>query len=247
MKTRINWSNAAGRLQQFREEAEQPNWVRPLTWRDTRRFHRNPITARSFPNGYSGDRTRLFLGSFDQIGTDLGCPHELGGWANRYPLGYYTSHLFQDETILGHIILVRTAKGTYYFPGTSGTGFDGVTVDLDTFEVVPKGSDQEAHDEAVRVVADWADSMADLEAEEAREYDLEYYAERKRDEIREEMRGYRAEFHALKREVPLVGGDAIRAAVRGHLERLVEDCHRCARSLNAIKSDPYTALVIDGV
>lgn len=152
----------------------------PSYWRDMVRFRRgytrygkNPEYMHRADDGelrwdWSTGLSTYHLGYADEL-----APRrvEHNGW-------------YSDEdgggTVRGLVLRIPTAKGTIYAPGYYSSDCDGHHANLTKGEylLVPKGSSEDDHEQARRDVACWADSMAENAAEECRNYDSVYRAER---------------------------------------------------------------------
>lgn len=186
------------RLAQYRNEADSPRWVRPLTWRDTRQHHPSPWGAPA-ANNARGKKGEIFTDSIDQYGRDLGTLDKL------YPrmfdhTGWYADN-YQDALIVGHVCRMRSPRGTLYIPATMNTGCDGTVHYINDAELVPKGATEEEHESAQREAARSADRYAQIEAEEARDWDAKSKAEADIEEARAEIHGINQTTLSLIREI----------------------------------------------
>lgn len=103
----------------------------------------------------------------------------------RNTTGYYSDN-FQNECIYWCVVKIAPAnrkagRDALYAPVTYSDCFEGVTIHIDHAGSL---------DDAKR----WGDSIAEREADEAREYDAKYYAE-------QQIEDARAEIHAINRKV----------------------------------------------
>ncbi len=175
------------------------------------------------------DGKTMTLSDFDQLGARW--VKDAEDVSSRLMSGYYTdSH--GDETLIG-VVLCFTRGGSggmegndnfdetkpkgrvIYMAGTRHSDWDGVTLNLDTT------------DDPI-TAAQWADSMAECEAESCLEEDEKYQAEQKAAECRDEIKAARAACLKLLRDMrPIRKGligvpesicDALRQQVQGYLE-----------------------------
>lgn len=186
------------RLAQYRDEALNPRWIRPLTWRDTRQHHPSPWGAPR-PNNVRGPKGQIYSDSLDQYGADLGTLDKL------YPrmfdhTGWYADN-YQDALIVGHVCRMRSPRGTLYIPATRNTDCDGTVHYFGDVERVPKGATEEEHDSACREAARSADHYAEKEAEECREDNAKWQAEEDIRQAREEIHSINQTTLSLIREI----------------------------------------------
>lgn len=130
------------------------------------------------------------------------------------------------EMICPGVAKLRTARFTMYIPLTYHTESSGATHYLRDAERVPRGSDEDAHQSAMRAAARMADNCAEIEAEIEREY----RAEEDRNMRAEEAR---ARIHELNRiAIPLIrdaktyGPEfplSVCAAIRSRIQAMLED------------------------
>jgi hypothetical protein len=143
-------------------------------WNDWRR-HRYASTWGTAWHALSQDGRKIYA---DKRGT-LG--DYLGDWESLLPYracdatGYYADS-YCDDVIKGGAERIRTARGTYYVPLTYCTGWEGITYHWADAEIVPRGSTQCDHDEAIRAAAKSADYYAEREADRSREEDAKQRA-----------------------------------------------------------------------
>ncbi|MDD3885139.1 MAG: hypothetical protein PHW66_09470 [Gallionella sp.] len=232
---------AAQRLQQYRDEALNPRWVRPLTWRDTKQFHPSAWGAPR-PNNVRGQKGEVFTDSIDQYGDDLGPVGKL------YPRmidhnGWY-SDTHYDALIVGHVCRMRCPRGTLYIPATLCTGWDGTVHYLGDAELVPKGATEEEHDRACREAARSADHYAEREAEEAREDNAKSLAESDIEQAREEIHGINQTTLSLIREIKQHGKKytpAVCIALASTIKAGLRDRAEQFKIIKAREEDYWTA------
>jgi hypothetical protein len=110
---------------------------------------------------------------------------------NHY--GWYADE-HQSETVRGLVMRIRTSRGTIYAPGYQYSDSDMRAAELTPGEtlIVPPGSGEDAHQDAARTVANWADDMARRVAERDREYDSVFHAQQATDDARDAVTQARA-------------------------------------------------------
>ena len=168
-------TSAKARLTYYRNLASHYN---SSDWRKLRGRYGSTIWS-----NWSEDRTKIYTDNIDHIGHDLGPAHNLVSLRHT---GWYTDG-FQQDTLCGHVVRLRTPKGTMYIPATVHSEWDGVTLYIGDAILVDKGvQDEDAHEEAAREAARDADHYAEREAEECREdwtkQEAEHEVETKRQE-----------------------------------------------------------------
>lgn len=133
---------------------------------------------------------KLFSDSVDQVGEYLGDAHKL---TRLNHTGWYVDDNYSG-LMIGGVCRMRSPRGVLYIPVTYCDEWDGSTHYIGDAILVPKGSDEEDHDEAIRDAAARADGCAEREAEEAREG----YA---KDRAELDVQEARAEIHAINKKV----------------------------------------------
>lgn len=213
------------RLEQYRREAATGKWSRPLTWRDTRRHHLSPWGAPR-PRGARGPRGQIYSDSLNPYGNDLGAAHSLFPRLIDHK-GWYVDS-WQDALIVGHVVKLRSPRGTLYIPATRNTDCDGTTHYLADAELVPKGASEDEHDDACREAARSADHYAEREAEEARDFEARGQAEAQIEEARAEIHRVNQQALALLAETKsarqtggAVFGPAVCEALRARVRALL--------------------------
>lgn len=181
--------SAPYRLAQYRDEALNPRWIRPLTWRDTRQHHPSPWGAPR-PNNVRGPKGQIYSDSLDQYGVDLGAVGKLFPRLIEHT-GWYADN-YQDALIVGHVCRMRCPRGTLYIPATMRTDSDGTVHYINDAELVPRGATEDDHDKACREAARSADHYAEKEAEDCREDNAKYMAEA-------DIEAARAEIHEVNK------------------------------------------------
>lgn len=237
---RLRTGNSRTRLAAYRIEAANGKWVRPLTWRDTKQHHTG-ITYT--PNNARGKDGEIFTDSVDQYGDYLGHSGLIARRAVDHS-GWYADS-FQSDLIIGGVAKLRTPRGTLYIPVTQCTGWDGTIHYMHEAELVPRGSDQDAHDVAIRDMAIRADRCAELEAEEARENDAKCLADIHIEECRSRIHEINRECLALLREIKsqsLKFGPAVCGALRASVARLLADRREQFETIAQRQSDYWSAV-----
>jgi len=211
------------RLQQYRDEAQNPRWVRPLTWRDTKQHHASAWGAPS-PNNARGSKGQIYSDRVNQYGADLGTVDKL--FPRMFDCyGWYADN-YQNGLIIGHVCRMRCPRGTLYIPGTVNTDCDGTVHYLGDVERVAKGATEEEHESACREAARSADHYAEREAEESREDNAKWQAEQDIIEAREEIHRINTGTLALIREIKQQPGGytpAVCGAVRDRIADYLRD------------------------
>lgn len=229
------------RLAQYRDEALNPRWVRPLTWRDTRQHHPSPWGAPR-ANNARGPKGQIYSESVDQYGRDLGPAGKLFPRLIDHN-GWYADNN-QDELIVGHVCRMRCPRGTLYIPATMRTDSDGTVHYFGDVERVPKGATEEEHDSACREAARSADHYAEKEAEECREDNAKWQAEEDIRQARAEIHGINKFVLALLGEIKAAGADftpAICTALRAEVQQYLRDRAEQFKIIKAREEDYWTA------
>ncbi len=208
--------NATKRLAMLRKKAAELSERRNLnfTWRDVR-FYKHWIPAIPTRNG---DKTYF---DYDTLGTSEGSAEEI--LRNRnIPSGYYVDG-FEYGTLVGYVYKIRCSKGVLYCPVTICDDWDGATYYMDDAFLVPKGSVEDDHYDAIRDCARRADDVARIEAENHRDAWTKDQAEQIILNSKEEIVDIR---QSIKQAVT-----EIRALPK------LESCELCKRVKNSIKQD----------
>lgn len=188
-----NQATSPARLRLLRQRAktlnERHNRTDPFTWRDVRyEKHHTPEKPSHSKDERTGERIMLLDEAI--IGEDMGSAYRILSektYNYRGALGYYIDG-YCHETMEGHVYKIRCPRGTLYIPVTVCDGWDGVIYWMDDKYLVPKGGDEEAHEEAMKEVARDADHIAEREAEEARDHWMEDVAEQEVENAIEELK-----------------------------------------------------------
>ena len=237
-----NQATSAARLKLFRSRAHDLNNSKtrkampPRTWRDVR-YEKHHVIDK--PNHTRDQRTneRIMLLDSASIGEDMGSAYDILNehtYNYRGALGYYVDG-YQHETMVGHVFKISTPKGRLYVPVTICNGWDGVTYWMEDGELVVKGqgSDEVAHQNALISVARAADSIAEREADEARDswakYEAEHEIEEKKEEISEIKKSISAAIHDLQH----MKKKARKNTAHSHMSE--EDTSICGRIVDDIR------------
>jgi len=186
---------------------------------------------------YSGDyitrdteKRQMYLSDFDQLGARWVKDADDVATRQRHK-GWYTDNDC-SETLIG-VVLCFARHGTgeneeyfggsrgknkdIYMAGTRHSDWDGVTLDLDTT------------DDPI-TAAQWADSMAEREAESCREEDEHYQTKQKTKKLHKQIKNIRTRCLKLLRDMrPIRKGmhgipesicDTLRTAVSGYVEEI---------------------------
>lgn len=189
----LRTSTSATRLRKFRERSTNSRFEHYQDWRNNRYGYR--LSEKSwFPTFKEG---KYFSENLDWIGANLGDAHR---FAQLRHTGWYSDSWCSD-VIRGAVIKIRCKKGVIYMAATYCTGWDGTTHYANDTLLVPKGSEEYEHENAITKVAHWADSRAEREAEAAREDDAKSQAEDKISTLKDEIKAMRAEMLALVKAV----------------------------------------------
>ena len=188
-------STTRARLRFYRERAAASKWSN-----DWRQHRWNPW--RTDWHNRSEDGRKIYADERDTLGDYL------GDWGTFLrgrcwdATGFYSDN-WANDTIRGGVEKIRTPRGVLYVPVTYCTGWDGVTYYMSAAEIVPRGSDQEEHEKAIREACWSAYNYAESEADESREDEAKYQAE-------EQIASARAEIHATNK-----AARALLAEIRG--------------------------------
>lgn len=217
-----------------------PLFIPAGRWIKTRKpWQRHRLQCWTPANNVRGDKGQIFTDARDQYGRDLGFSDVLA--PRRVESCGWFADQWQDDVIRGSVTRIRGARFTLYVPVTGCSGWDGTIHHTAHAERVPRGSDEAAHDEAIREAAARADRLAELEAEDAREYDMRDRVEQAIEAERETIRAERARVHALAAE--LRNTPALPPAICSTITAAIKTCREQVRSsvsrVRALTSNPY--------
>jgi hypothetical protein len=209
-------------------------------WIKTRKpWQRHRLQYWSPPNNARNEKGAIYTDSRGQYGEDLGFADDLAPRRvdNR---GWYADS-FQNDVIRGSVTRIRGARFTLYAPVTGCTGWDGTIHHLADAERVPRGSDEDIHQQAIRDAAATADRCAEIEAEQAREDDIKDRAEQAIKEERGNMAEARRTFGALAVELRAMPAlpPAMCRTIRDRLETCRASVRASVARIRALQSNPY--------
>jgi hypothetical protein len=188
------------RLALYKKRASESQYIR--TWKEAR-YPRRAGYYKEYNAISYGEKGQIFTDNFDIVGEKIADSHEL---IRLRHTGYY-SDSFQHGVIRGAIVKLKTARGVYYIPATYFTEFDGVTLHMQSAELVEtKGNKRRArlddcHEGASVRMAYLADSYAEHEAEKAREDDAKFQAEQKIESLKEDKQRAREAARDLIKDI----------------------------------------------
>lgn len=189
-------------------------------------------------NTRSDDGGEIYTESRDQFGDYLGDAHDLirldhTGW---YVDGYHSG------LMIGGVCKLRCPKGTLYIPVTYCDEWDGSTHYIGDVELVEKGSDESAHDAAIREAARSADYYAEREAEKAREAWVNDQAQREIEEKREDIHEINQTALPLIAEIKKAGkafSGPVCQALRRDLSRLMAKRRAAFNRIERLIDEPW--------
>ena len=190
-------------------------------------------------NNARGPAGQIYTDQREQYGDDLGFSDILAPRRVRHR-GWYADS-FQDAVIRGSVTRIRGARFTLYVPVTGHSDWDGTIHYMRDAERVPRGSDEDAHQQAISDAAATADRCAEIEAEAAREDSTKYQAEQEIEAEREAITEARAAVHALA--VDLRNTPALPAALCLTITEAIKTRRKQVRAsvarIRALTADPY--------
>jgi hypothetical protein len=184
------------RLALYKKRASESQYMR--TWKEAR-YPRRAGYYKDYCAINYGEKGQIFTDNFDIIGEKIGDCHEILSPRMRNT-GYYADS-FQCSVIRGAIVKLKTARGVYYIPATYCTDWDGVTLHMESAELVKKGLSEDCHEGARVRMAYLADSYAEHEAERAREDDAKFQAEQKIESLKEDKQRAREAARDLIKDI----------------------------------------------
>ncbi len=230
--------NSRTRLAAYRKKAQEcrADFEQGKNWR----YWQHGIFA-TYRNVY-GEHGQMFTQDVDQVGKYLGDAHKLAGRLINYA-GWFADN-FQSNTIIGGVARMRCSRGTLYIPVTRASGWDGTTHYLVDRELVPKGANEDEHDQAIRQACISADHEAQTMAEQAREDDAKDLAESDIDEARNSIHAINKKVLALLREIRSAAAfpPAICTALRDQVDSLLEQRKAVFETISERKSDYWSAV-----
>lgn len=223
--------------------------VLPRTWKEARTLRKGYF--KEYTCFTYGDKGQIFADSFEVIGEKIGDCHEILSPRMRNT-GYYADS-YCGEVIRGAVVKLRTSRGTYYIPATYCTAWEGVTLHMESAElVVTKGNKRiarldDCHEGARVRMAYLADSYAEREAERAREEDAKFQAEQKIESLKEDKQRAREAAHDLiadireQRKRGEIGGN-ICALLTRELHQLRQDIKNANAFIKDLKGNYWLSV-----
>lgn len=187
--------DAKSRLAIYRKRASESKHDSYKDWRNCR--YDNRAGWKKTAQNYTISDGKVYADNFSCYGVKLDDSSELVSL--RYTR-WYVDH-YQSEVMRGAVVKLRHAKGIDYIAATYCTGWDGITLFLDSSIRVFKTENPEEHENAIRQVARWANSEAERQAEQEREYAAKDQAERDIDDYRQEIAETREEVRELAQAI----------------------------------------------
>lgn len=137
----------------------------------------------SMPN--RGENGEIITDDKNSFGAYLGDAHIIAP-RRVNNTGWYADD-YQSDIIKSGVSKLRTSRGIYYIPVTYSTDSDGATHYMGDAEIVPHGSSEDAHEQAINDTAARAGRCAELLADREREYRARDAAEMRIGEIADEI------------------------------------------------------------
>jgi hypothetical protein len=219
------------RLSLYKKRASESKF--PRTWKEAR-YPKRAGYYKTYQCFTYGDKGEIFADNFDIIGEKLSDAHEV---IKLRHTGYY-SDSFCSDVIRGAIVKLKTSRGVYYIPATYCTGYDGITLHMQSAEKVEKGLSEDFHEGATTRAAYLSDSYAEREAERAREDDAKFQAEVKIESLKEDKQRAREAAHGLIQDIRAqrAKGD-IAAGICALLTRELHQLRQDIKNANAFIND----------
>ena len=210
--------NSKSRLNAYKKRAaDSKNIHWAGNWRNF--TYDNPFKSYMYSTLTRGKNGKIYADNLNSLGYYCGDSEKLARLDHN---GWYEDHHYHG-LIKGGVIKFRTSKGVYYVPVTHGTNYDGVTLYFNDAEIVARGSNEEAHDDAKRQAARYADRCAEREAENAREEAAKSQAEQDINQARESIHEINKKALQLLKEIKKAGtfSPGICGALKDHLRGLM--------------------------
>ena len=224
------------RLQLYKTRAKASQWSN-----DWRKHMAHDTWAKNY-HSWATDRRKIYADERDTLGDYLG---DWGAFLRGRcwdATGFY-SDSFCSDTIQGGVERIRGAKFTLYVPVTYCTGWDGVTYHMADAYPVERGSKEEDHEDARRDAAMLAYTIAEREAERARNDDAKQRAaddiENARAEIHEINKNARALLTEIRGQV-FTG--QVCEALRFRLDRYLDERRRCFSIIGEREANYWSAV-----
>jgi len=158
--------------------------------------------------------------------------------------GWYADS-YQNSLIKPHVTRLRCSKGTLYVPVTHCTDWDGTRHYMQYATLIPKGSNEDEHEQAALDALHIADRCAEIESEESREA----FA---KDQAEQDILAAREEIHAINKQVLPLIHDAKRQknlftgpiceAIKYQIESFLKSRNEQFRTIDNRQSDFWTAV-----
>ena len=234
---------AKTRLAAYRRSAAEAKNPAFSDWRKNR-FIINRNGWRKIAQQFTrSDNGKIYADDFNIIGEKLDDAHEITGSRTT---GYYCDS-FCDGVIRGAVVKLRTAKGALYIPATYCTEWDGITLHMSGAELVARGLSESCHEGAATRRAYLADSIAEREADDAREEDAKFQAEQQAESARDNIAKARAHVRELcaaikaQRESGAIM-PAICNTLISDIRRAAADIRADIRRINELKASYWLAV-----
>lgn len=138
---------------------------------------------------------------------------------------------FEDEdgisgTLRGVVLKIRSAKYTLYVPGVVFSDSQSHFANIDEAFTVPRGSEEDSHDEAIKEAALLADGIAEIEAEKCREHNARYSIECQIEDKQTEIANIRKEVKSL---ISGIRKSKLDSTLCEHIKKQISGLHNCLR------------------
>lgn len=234
-------TSATRRLASYKKQAadwlvKQPSYLHYHNWR----AHRKPVVRSNGGTWQSLADMKCFASPSDRkyyCDTWPDGIRDLGDASDVVDLrhtGWYADN-DQNELVKGRVLQMPARNGrTYYFPAIYRTDSEGVTLwPLDGYE---------EKEDAART----ADSYAEHDAEECREYDAKDRAEFESGELKERIVEIRGELRSLIREMKahrtVSDSPTICSVLRGEIAQLRRESHKAYKRIQALADNEWLAV-----
>lgn len=205
-----------------------------------------------------GDKGEIYCDSVEQFG-ELVCSSENGHGRNSIT-GYFADP-WQSSTILFGVVRISTPKGRLYVPVTWNSDSDGVTYYMSDGELVLKtdkdtkdsyGHSDDVHNRTIKDVMYSADSCAERQAENEREFCIKDSAENRVEELKGEIEETMQSFKDLWQEkqqsqvlrLSIQSIKTVRQLVRARLREYVKELRSLKEQVDKLIDDPY--IIVEG-
>lgn len=191
---------------------------------------------------YSDKHAKLYSENVHAVGEYIGHAHQLRKRIKH--TGWYAEH-HQDALIIGGVARLRTSKGTLYIPVTHCDQWDGAVHHLSDAVKVPRGSDEDAHNDALDDAIGYADECARIEAEHASENAARQQAEDDIECAAQRIHELNRDALALIREIKAQGRQCTKAigkALRAQLQAMLDERREAFATIATRQADYWTAV-----